>query len=145
MMTPDSAPAVKDKTNPSKEERCTGYVRENVSPPALFAYMGRPAMTPDSLRTPIVRTGARGGQTRRRGRYSRLGRLQTIRPCGDRTSRADGYLSVKKKKHAAACVVFSTANCLMRKVVCIINQINYSGVSKCAGILPKVPHQNNCA
>ncbi|MGN8762956.1 hypothetical protein [Hornefia butyriciproducens] len=52
---------MKDKTNPSKEERCTGYVRENVSPPALFAYMGRPAMTPDSLRTPIVRTGARGG------------------------------------------------------------------------------------
>lgn len=62
MMTPDSAPAVKDKTNPSKEERCTGYVRENVSPPALFAYMGRPAMIPDSLRTPIVRTGARGGR-----------------------------------------------------------------------------------
>lgn len=47
MMTPDSAPAVKDKTNPSKEERCTGYVRENVSPPALFAYMGRSAITPD--------------------------------------------------------------------------------------------------
>lgn len=83
MMTPDSAPAVKDKTNPSKEERCTGYVRENVSPPAFFAYMGRPAMTPDSLRTPIVRRGAK------RRRLGRRGRLQTIRPCGVRTSRAD--------------------------------------------------------
>ena len=59
MMTPDSAPAVKDKTNPSKEERCTGYVRENVSPPAFFAYMGRSAITPDCF----ARRSSGGGQS----------------------------------------------------------------------------------
>ena len=141
MITPDSAPAEKDKTNPSKEERCTGYVRENVSPPALFAYM-RPAMTPDSLRTPIVRTGARGADSQMRQVQ------QTRQAAADQALRSPdflgGYLSVKKETRCSVCG-FSTANCLMRKVVCIINQINYSGVSKCAGILPNVPHQNNCA